>query len=112
MVALGCSRTGEEQAPGTTEAGASQPAETGETQRHVYLSSRELAIELQEHCAAADEALKAAGTELRVSSKPNINEVRAKIAEAQKRMDYCLKMAHGIAESTLGTAAEKGPSKR
>jgi len=86
--------------------------DTGTVQRHVYLSSKELAIELQEHCPAANDALEAAATELRGSARPNLDKVRSKVAEAQNRMDYCMKMAHGIAESTLGSAAEKGASRR
>lgn len=112
MATGGCSRTGQEQGPARTEGGSSPPLESEGTQRHVYLSSTELAIELQEHCAAANEALNAAATELSGSRRPNLNQARAKVAEAQKKMDYCLKMAHGIAESTLGTAAEKGPSQK
>ncbi len=112
MVVAGCSRTGQERQPTSTEAGSTRPEETQEMQRHVYLSSTELAIELQEHCAAASDALKAAAEELSGSSKPNVNEVRRSVAEAQKKMDYCMKMVHGIGETTRGAAAEKGPSRR
>lgn len=75
------------------------------------MSSTELAIELREHCAAANDALKAVGTELS-GAKPNLTDVRRKVVETEKRMDYCMKMVHGIAESTLGPGAEKEPSRR
>lgn len=104
MVTVGCSRTGHEQPPASQEAASSR---SEETQRHVYLSSTELAIELQEHCAIASDALKAAATKLGSSSKPDLGEVRRNVAKAQQKMGYCMKIVHGIAELTRGNAAEQ-----
>jgi hypothetical protein len=113
---LGCSRerSGQAQDASTSAKESSEIRRHGteQTQRHIYLSSTDLAKELNEHCGKASAAIDRASERLSGSSPPNMKQLAAEVAEAKQNMAACMKMVHGVEENAFGAAAEPENSPR
>lgn len=106
---LSCSR---EPSPNTSHQspeGSSKPAakspDRSSDNRHVYLSSTDLAKELSEHCGKANDALNRAAY-LVTARMPDTKQLSAQLDDAKKSMSSCMTMVHGVEENALGAGAE------
>lgn len=100
------SRQRKENVPSSTKS-----ADPSAVNRHINLSSKDLAKELAEHCTKASNALDRAAT-LVSSERPDKAQLAVEIDLAKENMSTCMTMVHGVAEDALGAEAEHNSSRK
>lgn len=107
---ISCSRepspsTSHQNLEGSASPAAKSPDRSSEN-RHVYLSSADLAKELSEHCGKANDALNRAAYMV-TARIPDTKQLSAQLDDAKKSMSSCMTMVHGVEENALGAEAEQ-----
>jgi hypothetical protein len=104
---LSCSREGSPNSPPQNpKLPVTQSQDRSRTNRHVYLSSADLAKELSEHCGKASDAIDRA-TALVSARMPDTKQLSVQLDEAKKSMSTCMTMVHGVEENASGSGAEQ-----
>ncbi|MDT8068960.1 MAG: hypothetical protein ROO76_12425 [Terriglobia bacterium] len=115
VLCLSCSRepspnTSHQNPEGSASPAAKSPDRSSEN-RHVYLSSTDLAKELREHCGKASDALNRAAA-LVSARMPDTKRLSVQMDDAKKSMSTCMTMVHGVEESALGAGAEQSSERK
>lgn len=115
ILCMSCSRErspiGSQQNSKETVSPAAQSPKLSNENRHVYLSSVDLAKELNEHCGKASAAMNRAA-ELVSARTPDLKELSSRLDEAKRSMSSCMTMVHGVEENVLGAEAEENGERK